>query len=278
MAAAQPAAPPPVSSLFLPTGRGLDWSFAGYKGKCLAGAFHPCMLSKIAEGCRLHALQAQALQRVAWRPCAAALAPAPCCRRPVITCRWRRSAARAHPDARVQCPCTVWCCRRRGERRHGSAAGATWRAPCTRLCLRPLRFSLEQSHPAPGPHAPPLPVCRCRVQDAVEAANSSPGVVFLPAGTYLITAPLVITGSNVTLRGEGVSARFGAISAAGVGPAHWLLYDFVSVPGTSAAVPGSRLLAQPGCHGAVGRRGHSSTPSCAVPSTQPTSLAPASGQ
>ncbi|KAL4431405.1 hypothetical protein ABPG75_006661 [Micractinium tetrahymenae] len=41
------------------------------------------------------------------------------------------------------------------------------------------------------------------LQDAIEAANSSPGVVFLPAGTYLITAPLVITGSNVTLRGAG---------------------------------------------------------------------------
>ena len=47
------------------------------------------------------------------------------------------------------------------------------------------------------------------LQDALEAANSSPGVVFLPAGTYLITAPLVITGSNVTLRGEGVSAFLG---------------------------------------------------------------------
>lgn len=42
MADAQPAGPPPVSSLFLPAGRGLDWSFAGYKGKWTTGTvnFH----------------------------------------------------------------------------------------------------------------------------------------------------------------------------------------------------------------------------------------------
>ncbi|PSC74526.1 band 7 [Micractinium conductrix] len=44
------------------------------------------------------------------------------------------------------------------------------------------------------------------LQDAVEAANASPGTIFLPAGTYVLSAPLVITGTNVTLRGEGMSS------------------------------------------------------------------------
>ncbi|KAL4852785.1 hypothetical protein ACK3TF_006150 [Chlorella vulgaris] len=39
---------------------------------------------------------------------------------------------------------------------------------------------------------------------AVAAANVAPGVVFLPAGSYLLSRPLVITTSNVTLRGEGM--------------------------------------------------------------------------
>lgn len=43
------------------------------------------------------------------------------------------------------------------------------------------------------------------LQAAVKAANADPGVIQLPAGTYRLTAPLVITSSGVVLRGDGVS-------------------------------------------------------------------------
>ncbi len=71
--------------------------------------------------------------------------------------------------------------------------------PVPSACLLGLPFQVLDTSPL-------LEYTISDLQDALEAANSSPGVVFLPAGTYLITAPLVITGSNVTLRGEGVSS------------------------------------------------------------------------
>ncbi len=42
---------------------------------------------------------------------------------------------------------------------------------------------------------------------AVAAANANPagGVIFLPAGSYVLRWPLTITRSNVVLRGAGVS-------------------------------------------------------------------------
>ncbi len=43
------------------------------------------------------------------------------------------------------------------------------------------------------------------MQAAIAAANKKPGVVFLPAGTYRLSAPLMITRSGVVLRGAGVS-------------------------------------------------------------------------
>lgn len=44
-------------------------------------------------------------------------------------------------------------------------------------------------------------------QDAVKAANDSPegGVVYLPAGRYRIDKPIVVSSSNVVIRGDGVS-------------------------------------------------------------------------
>ncbi len=41
-------------------------------------------------------------------------------------------------------------------------------------------------------------------QAALQAAQQAGGgVIFLPAGTYVLSRPLVITRSNVVLRGEG---------------------------------------------------------------------------
>ena len=36
------------------------------------------------------------------------------------------------------------------------------------------------------------------------AANTQPGVIQLAAGTYRLSRPLVVTGSGVVLRGDGV--------------------------------------------------------------------------
>ncbi|PRW20375.1 40S ribosomal S7 isoform A [Chlorella sorokiniana] len=41
------------------------------------------------------------------------------------------------------------------------------------------------------------------LQAAVAAANAEPGIIQLPAGTYRLSRPLVVTGSGVVLRGEG---------------------------------------------------------------------------
>lgn len=62
--------------------------------------------------------------------------------------------------------------------------------------------------PAPCMLPPPL---RSAPQAAVEAANKSPGLIQLPAGTYRLSKPLVITSSGVVLRGEGVSGRAGGL-------------------------------------------------------------------
>lgn len=45
----------------------------------------------------------------------------------------------------------------------------------------------------------------CRLQRAVAAANANPqgGVIYLPAGTYVLRKPLVITQTKVVLRGDG---------------------------------------------------------------------------
>ena len=48
------------------------------------------------------------------------------------------------------------------------------------------------------------------LQAAVAAANAKPGVVLLPAGTYLLSAPLVVTSGKVVIRGAGVSSGGGA--------------------------------------------------------------------
>lgn len=60
-----------------------------------------------------------------------------------------------------------------------------------------------------GNLAPEAPTCTAAYvpQDAVKAANDSPegGVVYLPAGRYRIDKPIVVSSSNVVIRGDGVS-------------------------------------------------------------------------
>lgn len=43
------------------------------------------------------------------------------------------------------------------------------------------------------------------LQSAVAAASAEGGIIQLPAGTYLLSAPLLVTGSGVVLRGDAVS-------------------------------------------------------------------------
>ncbi len=43
------------------------------------------------------------------------------------------------------------------------------------------------------------------MQAAVAAANSQPGVMYLPAGSYLLSKPLAVLSSGVVIRGAGVS-------------------------------------------------------------------------
>ena len=62
-------------------------------------------------------------------------------------------------------------------------------------------------------------------QAAVAAANADPegGVVYLPAGTYLLDSTLVVERANVVLRGDGVSCG-GVVWGAACGvapPASW---------------------------------------------------------
>lgn len=94
------------------------------------------------------------------------------------------------------------------------------------IYLRPSRRDGSSCLPAPPADAArrsPATVhaCRqrgsrgCRVcvpltlhtQAAVAAANADPegGVVYLPAGTYLLDSTLVVERANVVLRGDGVS-------------------------------------------------------------------------
>jgi hypothetical protein len=48
------------------------------------------------------------------------------------------------------------------------------------------------------------------LQAAVAAANVDPGVILLPAGTYVLSRPLAVTSCGVVLRGEGVSGPEGS--------------------------------------------------------------------
>lgn len=43
------------------------------------------------------------------------------------------------------------------------------------------------------------------IQKAVGAANAVPGVVFFPAGTYILNNPITVVRGKVVLRGAGVS-------------------------------------------------------------------------
>lgn len=67
-----------------------------------------------------------------------------------------------------------------------------------------LQAASAQPRSTPSHHCPP----HCRpLQAAVAAANADPdgGVVYLPAGSYVLRQELEITRSNVVLLGDGVS-------------------------------------------------------------------------
>jgi len=113
------------------------------------------------------------------------------------------------------------------------------------------------SHDALRPTNPPLPclpptlrmcptepLCLSPSQAAVAAANSQPGVVYLPAGTYRLTQPLLVTTSGVVIRGAGVSGRALAVALYSLHLAGCLLHCFalhcVEVP--VLLLPSQRLL------------------------------------
>ncbi|KAL4425512.1 hypothetical protein ABPG75_009528 [Micractinium tetrahymenae] len=52
----------------------------------------------------------------------------------------------------------------------------------------------------------PLPSPDVRYDAAVAAANSQPGVVYRPGGTYLLSKPLAVVASGVVIRGAGEDA------------------------------------------------------------------------
>ena len=140
----------------------------------------------------------------------------------VVRWVWRRRAPHPHLCCGLQHNGV-----RHPRRRQGGCACAAPRSPCPCTCSTPLA---GPAHPctllvppppptlAPSPSPPPLWVRGgTDVSDALQsllddagklAARRSVGVtVLVPRGTYRLDKPVTISHANVTLRGEGVSAR-----------------------------------------------------------------------
>lgn len=167
---------------YLPKGRELDWSFAGYRGECRRVSM--LVTFQLVGGRPVRGTRRQHSARRRPPPSARAACPP-------AACRWRCASAHAPvpPPAQRE---GLWGQGRRRDRRHRRPPGALLPRRCSAASPACPAYARKPFQPR---------------QAAVAAANVDPGPILLPAGTYLLSRPLAILSSNVTLRGEGVSLR-----------------------------------------------------------------------
>ena len=85
------------------------------------------------------------------------------------------------------------------------------------------------------------------LQAAIAAANSNTGggVVYLPPGVYLLYEPLVVTRTNVIIRGAGVSRACSLVGAGWLGMVHTWCSMWHSSPCHQRASPACALRLVP---------------------------------